>query len=49
LLAVHPEFQRFGAGRALVNWGVNAADEQGLKVIMSFSHPSSSAAFRFFI
>lgn len=32
MLAVHPHFQRLGAGTALVKWGTNAADEQGLKV-----------------
>lgn len=32
LLAVHPDYQRLGAGKALVKWGTKAADEQGLKV-----------------
>jgi GNAT superfamily N-acetyltransferase len=35
LLAVHPEYQLFGAGTALVQWGTKAADEQGLKVTIS--------------
>lgn len=34
LLAVHPEFQRLGAGRALVEWGTKAADEQGVKAVV---------------
>ncbi|KAI1076554.1 hypothetical protein F5B20DRAFT_320491 [Whalleya microplaca] len=34
LLAVHPDYQRLGAGTALVKWGTNAADEQGLKAIV---------------
>lgn len=37
LLAVHPEFQRLGAGRALVEWGTKAADEQGVKVSHNFA------------
>lgn len=37
LLAVHPEFQRLGAGRALVEWGTKAADEQGVKVRDNFA------------
>lgn len=36
LLAVHPDFQRRGAGRALVEWGTRAADEQGVKVCNKF-------------
>ena len=32
LLAVHPEYQRLGAGKGLVNWGTKKADERGLKV-----------------
>lgn len=35
LLAVHPEYQRLGAGTALVAWGTKAADETGLKVKLS--------------
>ncbi|KAH8201982.1 hypothetical protein TruAng_003825 [Truncatella angustata] len=31
LLAVHPNYQRLGAGAALVKWGIESADEQGLK------------------
>ncbi|KAI1500366.1 hypothetical protein F5X99DRAFT_386271 [Biscogniauxia marginata] len=34
LLAVHPDYQRLGAGTALVKWGTKAADEQGLKAIV---------------
>ncbi|KAI1253326.1 hypothetical protein MGN70_005534 [Eutypa lata] len=34
MLAVHPHFQRLGAGTALVKWGTNAADEQGLKAVV---------------
>ena len=41
LLAVHPECQRFGAGTALVKWGTKAADEQGLKVMISSYFPLS--------
>jgi GNAT superfamily N-acetyltransferase len=32
LLAVHPDYQRLGAGTALVKWGTKAADEQRLMV-----------------
>lgn len=35
LLAVHPDYQRLGAGKALVQWGTKAADEQGLQVVLS--------------
>ncbi|RYP54765.1 hypothetical protein DL768_000493 [Monosporascus sp. mg162] len=31
MLAVHPDYQRLGAGAALVKWGTQAADEHGLK------------------
>ncbi|KAI5865920.1 hypothetical protein GGS23DRAFT_554603 [Durotheca rogersii] len=34
LLAVHPGCQRLGAGKALVQWGTRAADEQGVKAIV---------------
>ncbi|KAI0002717.1 hypothetical protein F4779DRAFT_603139 [Xylariaceae sp. FL0662B] len=34
MLAVHPDFQRLGAGTALVKWGTRAADEQGLKAVV---------------
>jgi len=34
LLAVHPEYQRYGAGTALVKWGTKAADELGVKAIV---------------
>ncbi|KAI1413464.1 hypothetical protein F5Y13DRAFT_161320 [Hypoxylon sp. FL1857] len=34
LLAVHPDYQRLGAGTALVKWGTRAADEQGLKAVV---------------
>lgn len=42
LLAVHPGFRRLGAGRALVEWGTKAADEQGVKVRHSFAVSSFS-------
>ena len=38
-LAVHPEYQRLGAGSALVTWGTRAADEKGLTV----RHPPPSS------
>ncbi|KAJ4288591.1 hypothetical protein N0V90_011828 [Kalmusia sp. IMI 367209] len=34
LLAVHPSYQRLGAGAALVKWGVAAADEKGLGAVI---------------
>ncbi|OTA55138.1 hypothetical protein K449DRAFT_425982 [Hypoxylon sp. EC38] len=34
LLAVHPDYQRLGAGTALVSWGTKAADKQGLKAVV---------------
>ncbi|KAF2108183.1 acyl-CoA N-acyltransferase [Lophiotrema nucula] len=34
LLAVHPGYQRLGAGKALVKWGTDAADREGLKSIV---------------
>ncbi|KAH8885816.1 hypothetical protein GQ53DRAFT_845228 [Thozetella sp. PMI_491] len=34
LLAVHPEYQRLGAGTALVKWGTQAADRLGLEAIV---------------
>ncbi|KAI1778783.1 hypothetical protein F4818DRAFT_402461 [Hypoxylon cercidicola] len=34
LLAVHPDYQRLGAGAALVKWGTKTADEQGLKAVV---------------
>ncbi|XXH02201.1 hypothetical protein Hte_008569 [Hypoxylon texense] len=34
LLAVHPDYQRLGAGTALVKWGTKAADERGLKAVV---------------
>ncbi|KAI0387572.1 hypothetical protein F5Y04DRAFT_7608 [Hypomontagnella monticulosa] len=34
LLAVHPDYQRLGAGTALVEWGTKAADEQGVKAVV---------------
>lgn len=34
LLAVHPEYQRLGAGAALVKWGTQVADEKRLKVFL---------------
>lgn len=34
LLAVHPDYQRLGAGKALVQWGTKAADEQGLQAVV---------------
>jgi len=32
LLAVDPDYQRLGAGNALVSWGTRVADEKSLKV-----------------
>ncbi|KAI2636962.1 acyl-CoA N-acyltransferase [Hypomontagnella submonticulosa] len=34
LLAVHPDYQRLGAGTALVQWGTKAADEQRVKAVV---------------
>ncbi|KAI0172957.1 acyl-CoA N-acyltransferase [Hypoxylon sp. FL1284] len=34
LLAVHPDYQRLGAGTALVKWGTKKADEQGLRAVV---------------
>ncbi|KAI8630534.1 hypothetical protein F5Y19DRAFT_428046 [Xylariaceae sp. FL1651] len=34
LLAVHPDYQRLGAGTALVTWGTKAADAQGVKAVV---------------
>ncbi|KAI3326260.1 hypothetical protein HD806DRAFT_489804 [Xylariaceae sp. AK1471] len=34
LLAVHPDYQRLGAGTALVKWGTKAADELGIRAIV---------------
>ncbi|OTA88397.1 hypothetical protein M434DRAFT_399049 [Hypoxylon sp. CO27-5] len=34
LLAVHPDYQRLGAGTALVTWGTTAADKQGLNAVV---------------
>ncbi|KAI0832203.1 hypothetical protein F5Y06DRAFT_290463 [Hypoxylon sp. FL0890] len=34
LLVVHPDYQRLGAGTALVSWGTRAADEQALKAVV---------------
>ncbi|KAI2610537.1 hypothetical protein GGR54DRAFT_370814 [Hypoxylon sp. NC1633] len=37
LLAVHPDYQRLGAGTALVQWGTNAADELGVQAVVESS------------
>ncbi|KAI1139235.1 hypothetical protein F5Y05DRAFT_381212 [Hypoxylon sp. FL0543] len=34
LLAVHPDYQRLGAGTALVKWGTKAADEKGVAAVV---------------
>ncbi|KAI1736980.1 hypothetical protein F4680DRAFT_429805 [Xylaria scruposa] len=34
LLAVHPDHQRHGAGRALVEWGTRAADRMAIKAVV---------------
>ncbi|KAI1456305.1 hypothetical protein F4805DRAFT_234426 [Annulohypoxylon moriforme] len=34
LLAIHPDFQRLGAGTALVKWGTKVADERGVKAVV---------------
>jgi predicted N-acetyltransferase YhbS len=39
LLAVDPDFQRMGAGSALVAWGTKAADQKGIKVRRSLVTP----------
>ena len=39
-LAVHPEYQRLGAGTALVKWGTKAADENGVRVSFLSPRPS---------
>jgi GNAT superfamily N-acetyltransferase len=47
LLAVHPEYQRLGAGGALVEWGTKRADEKGIKVCpFLFPSPSRSRIVR---
>ena len=33
LLAVHPDYQRLGAGTALVKWGTHAADDKRVAVL----------------
>lgn len=43
LLAVHPNHRRLGAGRALVEWGTKASDEQGVKVRKDFGNLSPLA------
>jgi len=40
LLAVHPDYQRRGAGTPLVSWGTKVANEKGVMVsalLLSFS------------
>lgn len=37
LLAVHPQFQRKGVGAALVDWGLNQAQERGEKAYLEAS------------
>ncbi|KAI1760110.1 hypothetical protein GGR53DRAFT_510950 [Hypoxylon sp. FL1150] len=37
LLAVHPDYQRLGAGTALIKWGTSAADELGVKAVVESS------------
>ncbi|KAI0432002.1 hypothetical protein F5Y09DRAFT_303209 [Xylaria sp. FL1042] len=34
LLAVHPDYQRLGAGTALVTWGIEASDEAQVKAVV---------------
>ncbi|KAI1275437.1 hypothetical protein F5Y07DRAFT_370036 [Xylaria sp. FL0933] len=34
LLAVHPDYQRLGAGTALVSWGVEASDRSQVKAVV---------------
>ncbi|KAI1363330.1 hypothetical protein F5Y08DRAFT_309704 [Xylaria arbuscula] len=34
LLAVHPTYQRMGAGTALVSWGIKAADKEQVKAVV---------------
>ncbi|KAL9111351.1 MAG: hypothetical protein Q9227_004228 [Pyrenula ochraceoflavens] len=34
ILAVHPDYQRLGAGKALVKWGTQAADEKGVQSVL---------------
>ncbi|PVH96437.1 hypothetical protein DM02DRAFT_535230 [Periconia macrospinosa] len=34
LLAVDPDYQRLGAGKALVSWGTRVADEKGLQSVV---------------
>ncbi|KAF2969441.1 hypothetical protein GQX73_g4104 [Xylaria multiplex] len=34
LLAVHPDYQRLGAGAKLVSWGTKAADEAQIKAVV---------------
>ncbi|KAI0389377.1 hypothetical protein F5Y17DRAFT_462798 [Xylariaceae sp. FL0594] len=37
LLAVHPDYQRRGAGSALVTWGTKAADQLGIRAVIEAS------------
>ncbi|KAI1310299.1 hypothetical protein F5Y03DRAFT_345689 [Xylaria venustula] len=34
LLAVHPDYQRIGAGAALVDWGIHASDQCQVKAVV---------------
>ncbi|KAI1423426.1 hypothetical protein F5Y12DRAFT_716378 [Xylaria sp. FL1777] len=34
LLAVHPDYQRLGAGTALVSWGIKASDKAQVKAVV---------------
>lgn len=34
LLAVHPDYQRLGAGRALVTWGIEASDSLRVRAVI---------------
>lgn len=37
-MTIDPEYQRQGAGRALLTWGTDIADDLGIDVSAIFSH-----------
>ena len=45
MLDVHPDYQRKGAGRMLVEWGLNVADEKALPCWLQAS-PQGAGLYR---
>jgi ribosomal protein S18 acetylase RimI-like enzyme len=45
VLATHPDYQRRGAGTALLDWGKQKAKEEGLKLTL-FSSPQGYKLYR---